>query len=111
MKKFLPVLVLILSGCSALGLATPKGFDQSLAQAYSVHTAVVQATTAAVNSGAITSAEATQVQAQTISSRALLDAAKAAETAGNTAGANSDLTLATAALTALQQYLNSHGSH
>ena len=111
MRKLIPLLLLLLSGCSALGLSTPKGFDQSLAQAYSVHTAVIQATTVALSSGAITSAEATQVQAQAISSRALLDAAKAAENAGNVSGAASDLTLAITALTALQTYLNSHGSH
>jgi hypothetical protein len=67
---------------------------------------VVQAATVAVTNHTITSTEAAQVQTQALSSRALLDAAKAAETAGNTAGANSDLVLATAALGALQQFLN-----
>jgi hypothetical protein len=103
-------LLLTISGCSFFGLATPKGFDQSLAQAYSVHTAVVSATATAVASGAISSAEATQVQTQAISSRQILDLAKTAETAGNTAGAQQNLALALTGLNALQTYLNSRGA-
>ncbi len=111
MKTFLTSLCLtLIVGCTALGLATPKGFDQQLAQAYSIHTAVVSAATTAVTSGAITVPEATEVQKQALSSRMILDAAKQAETAGNTSGAASDLALATAALTALQTFLNSHGA-
>jgi hypothetical protein len=101
------ILVLGLVGCAALGLSTPKGFDQQLASAYGVHSAIVQATTTALSSGAITSTEAQAVQAQALTSRALLDTAKAAETAGNTAGASNNLSLALAGLTALQNYLNS----
>jgi hypothetical protein len=104
--KCLAPFLLLLSGCSALGLATPKSFDQSLANAYGVHTAVVSATATALASGAITSAEAGSVQIQANSARAMLDAAKAAETAGNSTGAQNDLSLAVTALTALQTYLN-----
>lgn len=96
----------LLTACGALGLTAPKGFDQQLAEAYGVDTAVLQAATTALNTKAITAAEATEVNKQAISTRALLDAAKAAEQEGNTKGASSDLALATAALTALQQYLN-----
>lgn len=109
MKLTLMLAVIGLSGCAALGLATPKGFDQQLAQAYGVHTAVLQATTTAVNARSLSSEEAVQVKTQADSARALLDAARAAETTGNTAGANSDLTLAISALTALQTYLNGKG--
>jgi hypothetical protein len=106
MKKFLPVLILVLSGCSALGLATPKGFDQQLATGYGVHTAVVQATTVALTSGSISSIEAEVVQKQALASRQMLDTAKSIETS-NPAGASNDLALATSALAALQSYLNS----
>jgi hypothetical protein len=101
-------MILWVAGCSALGLSTPKGFDQSLAEAYGVHTAVVSATAVAVSTGAISSAEATQVQTQALSSRAILDTAKSLESS-NPAAAQSDLVLATTALTALQTYLNSRG--
>jgi hypothetical protein len=99
-----------LCGCAQLGLATPKGFDQQLANAYGIHTAVVSATATAVTAGSISSADATQVQTMASTSRTLLDTAKAAEGAGDAAGAQRNLTLALSALTALQSYLNTHGS-
>jgi hypothetical protein len=104
--KLALIATLALAGCQALGLASPKGFDQQLAEAYGVHTAVVSATTVAVSAGTISSAEAAQVQTQALSARTLLDTAKSVETSNPTAAAN-DLALATAALTALQTYLNS----
>lgn len=102
----LGLVVTLIVACSALGLATPKGFDQQLATAYGVHTAVANATAVAVSTGALTSGEATQVQTQVLSARALLDTAKAVESA-NPAAASQDLTLAESALKALQTYLNS----
>jgi hypothetical protein len=102
----LTVVTGIVAACSVLGLASPKSFDEQLASAYGVHTAVANAAATAASTHAITLAEAEQVQNQVISSRALLDAAKSAETAGNASGAASDLALATGALTALQTYLN-----
>jgi hypothetical protein len=106
MKLLLSLAVVLMVGCTALGLATPKDFDQSLASAYGVHTAVITAATTALTNGAINSTDAQQVLTQASSARAMLDAAKAAESIGNTAGAQSDLTLASTALTALQTYLN-----
>ena len=102
-------ILIALSGCSALGLNSPQSFDESLAQAYGVHTAVVSATATALTAGSITVAEAKAVETQAQSSRALLDAARAAEAPGGAApslSAQNDLTLAETALTALQTYLN-----
>lgn len=110
MKRFLPLACLFLVACGALGLATPKGFDQQLANAYGIHTAVVSATTTALTAGSITSQDAQTMQGMEQNARTLLDSAKAAETAGNTAGAQQNLALAISALTALQSYLNNHGS-
>jgi hypothetical protein len=101
--------VLLCSGCTALGLATPKSFDQSLAEAYGVHTAVVSAAATALSAGSISSKEAVVVKTQADTSRAMLDAARAVETSNPTQAKN-DLTLATAALSALQAYLNSIGA-
>lgn len=109
MRLLLAGLVAVLTACASLGLATPKGFDQQLAQAYGTHTAVVSATATALGAGSITSDEAIAVQKQALSVREVLDAAKAAETMGNTAGASNDLSLALTGLTALQSYLNAQG--
>lgn len=96
----------LVAACSALGLASPQSFDERLANAYGVHTAVVSATATALTSGAITVAEAQAVESQEASVRALLNAAQSAEQGGNTSGASNDLTLALSGLTALQSYLN-----
>ena len=101
--------VLALAGCASLGLTQPKGFDQSLAEAYGVHTAVLSATATAITAGTLSSADGTAINGMAQNARTLLDSAKAAETAGDAAGAQSKLVLATTALTTLQNYLNSHG--
>ena len=100
-------LLALLAACAALGLAQPKSFDEQLANAYGVHTAIASAAATAVSTGAITAAEGNAIETQVIASRELLDAAKVAEQV-NPSGAQTDLTLATSALTALQTYLNAH---
>ncbi len=107
--QFLLPLLLLLCSCAQLGLTTPKGFDQQLAQAYGIHTAVISATTTALTAGTLSSADAAQVQTIATTSRTLLDTAKAAEIAGDTAGAQKNLVLAMSALQALQNYINAHG--
>ena len=101
---------IVLTGCQSLGLPAPQGFDQQLAQAYGIHTAVVSATATALTAGSISANDAQSVQGLERNARTLLDTAKAAETAGDAAGAQKDLVLATTALTALQAYINAHGS-
>jgi hypothetical protein len=117
-NQWWPILILIamlvlaivsIFGCSTIGLSTPKGFDQQLAEAYGVHTAVLSATATAVTTGAISSAEAGIVQAQAVKARELLDTSKAIEQV-NPAGAANDLQLATTALVALQTYLNNQAA-
>ena len=105
--KYLTLITLLgLVGCKTLGLATPSSFDEQLANAYGVHTAVVTATANAITTGLISSTEGTQVQTQALSARAMLDTAKSIETS-NPTGASNDMTLAVTALTALKSYLNS----
>jgi len=112
MRRRLPLslILILLCSCSSFGLTTPKGFDQQLANAYGIHTAVMSATTTALNAGSISSADAEHVQSIASTSRTLLDSAKTAETAGDAAGAQKNLALAMSALQALQTYLNAHGS-
>lgn len=96
----LVLVVVCLAACATLS------FDEELASAYTAHTAVVNAATQAVTAGTLSSAQGQQVLTMAQSSRALLDAAKAAETAGNAPGASSELALASSALSALQTFVN-----
>ena len=100
----------LLGGCQVLGITHPLTFDEQLATAYVAHTAVVQAATAAVTAHTITSAQAQKVSDMAVDSRAMLDEAKTLEGIGNTAGASNELSLATAALSALQAYVNNQGA-
>lgn len=90
--------------CSLFG--NPKGFDEQLASAYGVHTAVVSATATALAAGQISAADATAVQTQALTSRQLLDTARSLE-GTNLSTAQGDLTLALTTLTAIQTYLSS----
>lgn len=103
------VLLLMLSACASLGMQPAQTFNQKLAYAIGIHTAVLQATTAAVNAHTLSSSDAQAVLTQADNARTLLDAAAAANTAGDITGATNKLQIATAALTALQSYLNTHG--
>jgi hypothetical protein len=105
-RPFLLPLLLLLSGCTILGITKPLTFDEQLATAYTAHTTVVQAATVAVRAGSLSSSQGDKLSAMANTSRSILDAAKAAETAGNTAGASAQLILATSALTAIQTFLN-----
>jgi len=102
-------LLVMLSACAALGLSTPKGFDQQLAEAYGVHTAVVQTADQSVNAGSLSKEDGKRVYQLAQDSRGVLDAAKAAELAGDQAGAQRNLVLALTGLQALQTFLTSKG--
>lgn len=101
---------LVLTGCAGLATEPAQTFTQKLAYAVGVHTAVLQATTSAVEAGTLGSSDAQSLLVQADQARLVLDAAKAANDAGDTAGANSKLAIALSGLTALQEYLRSHGS-
>lgn len=97
-----------LYGCAALGVAPAQSFDEQLAYAYGVHTAIEESAAAAKTTGALTTAEAQATLKLADQSRALLDSAHVLE-AVNTASAGSELALATGVLTQLQQYLAARG--
>jgi hypothetical protein len=71
---------------------------------------VLQATTSAVTAGTLSTADAEAVLKQADTAKVVLDTAQAANAAGDAAGANSKLAIALTTLTALQDYLRSHGS-
>ena len=106
---FLAGVLIMITACAALGLSAPQGFDQQLAQAYGVHTAVVQTASQSLDSGAMSQEDGRRVYQLAQDSRSVLDAAKAAELAGDQAGAQKNLVLALTGLNALQSFLTSKG--
>lgn len=98
----------ILSACGSLFLA-PKSVTEKVAAAYITHTAVINATTNALNAGDITSQDAEHVLKLATDSRQVLDAAAAALQAGDTKTAEAKVALATTVLLELQAYLREHG--
>lgn len=104
-----PIVLLLLScllAVPALSACTTLSFDETLASGYATYTTVEAAADAAYVAGTLPRDQALQARAMAKDARPFLDAAKAAETAGDTAGASQDLALATSALTALQTYVN-----
>lgn len=97
----------ILFGCASLGLAPAKSFEQKVAYAYGVHTAVLQSAANAVNHKDITPEEGRQVLTLADESRVLLDASRQAFHIGDIDTANGKLMLATSILSQLQAYLRS----
>jgi len=99
--------LLLIAGCAELGLAPADTFDKKLAYAYGVHTAVVKATTSALDAKTLKSTDAEQVASLSAQSRTLLDGALAASKTGDITTANGKLLLATNILEQLQAYLRS----
>lgn len=110
MKSYLKVLwiALFIGGCSSLGLAPAQTLDQKIEYGYAGVTAVLQAIPPAIQSGVLSSATATKANNLALQVKTLLDAARTVETTSPSSALN-DLNLATAALTAVQQYLIANG--
>lgn len=98
--------MIALSGCQSLGLAPAKTFDSQLAYAYGTHTAVLNATASAVSAKTLSRDQGQKILSLSDQAKTLLDTARAAETAGDSAGATKNLTLALSVLSSLQTYLN-----
>lgn len=110
MKKILIALVFLLPlmGCQSLGLTTPLTLDQQLAYATGAVTAALNTIAQATTAGTLSSANATKANQMVLQAQTILVSAHSMETT-NASGAANDLALATAALTAVQQYLTANG--
>lgn len=110
-SKFFAILAMcmMLTACAQVGLAPAETFDQKLAYGYSTLAAVRISSADALKTGAITVSDAKQALVITDTARASLDAASAANGAGDVSTAIGKLQAATALLTQLQQYLQSKG--
>jgi hypothetical protein len=104
----LAAVVLSLGACSALGLTTPKTLDEKLAYGYAGVTTALNTIASATIAGQLTSTQAVNANTMTLNVQSILDSARALETT-NASSAQTDLTLALAALTAVQQYLTAQG--
>ncbi|SRR5258706_11968572 len=114
MRKLLcpgAALLFLLVACNSLGVMTPQTFNQKLAYAVGVHTAILQSATQAVSSGTLSSSDAEAVLKQADNAKLVLDTAQAANAAGDIKGADNKLGMALVVLNALQSYLNAHGGH
>lgn len=110
MRKLYLSLVLgaLLTGCSTLGFAPAQTTDQKIAYAYAGVTGVLNTIAQATETGVLSSSQAAQANDMALQVKNTLDAARRVEGASPNE-ALQDLNMATAALTAVQQYLNSNG--
>ncbi len=93
-------------GCQSIGLAPAQSLDDRIAYSYGTLSGFRTAAAIAVENGRLANTEGHAVLETTNQIRAILDAAKAATTAGDVATAEGRLTLAVSLLTALQTRLN-----
>ncbi len=100
---------LLLGACASVGVVQPETFNQRLAYAEGVHHAVLDATDSSLNAGMLSSEAAQAVATQADQAEALLNAAKAADAAGDPTTANAKLAIALTALQGLQDYLRAQG--
>jgi hypothetical protein len=89
----------LLSSCATT--TAPQTFNDVYTAALTADDVVVTATTAALEAGYITSAQAAHVQLLTMDAKSLLSAAQVAYAAGNQLAANQDVAAASATLIAM----------
>jgi hypothetical protein len=101
----IPFMLVVLSACGSLGLQPAQSFNDRVAYAFGVHTAVLQSATSAVNFGDITTEEARSLLELSDRARNLIDVARTVHAAGDVEGANQRLALSLSILQELQAYL------
>jgi hypothetical protein len=69
----LAALCWLLAACSTLGIITPVSFDERMAAAYTLNTAIRDGVDASLNAGAVSSDEAQKVLEETRTARSALD--------------------------------------
>lgn len=103
LSSLLPLL-LLLSACTALGIAPADTFNKKELAAINTVDAVVQSTSTLLAAGQITSADAQQVHDQAVNLKAGLEIADQIHSSNPAAG-DDKLAATIAGLTALQSYL------
>lgn len=108
MKKLLIVVVLLVAGCSTLGIPSADTFNKKWLAAQQTDTTVLQTDLALLQAGTISKADAANVEAQADNIKAGLDIARTLYATDQTAG-STKLDSVVIALQALQTYLNAKG--
>ena len=103
----LPLLLLVLSACTALGVATPQTFNEKLVVGYSTVTASRDATATLLSSGKLSAPDAQNLEQQLDNARTGLDLARQIHATNPSVG-DAKLDAVVTGLTALQAYLQSH---
>lgn len=105
MKKLLIVAVLLLAGCSTLGIPSADTFNKKWLAAQTADTTVLQTDLTLLQAGTISKADAANVEAQADNIKSGLDIARTLYATDQTAG-STKLDSVVLALQALQTYLN-----
>jgi hypothetical protein len=106
LSPIIPLLLILLSGCAALGLQPPANLTQKIDNAYGNVTAVVNTAIAGRERGQLTAEEGAFVSDLAKNARVVLQAADALNKVGDTSGAEGRLLLALGILQQLDNYLN-----
>ena len=101
--------VITLEACAALGVSTPKTFNEKLASGYITVTTVRQTTATLLIAQTITKSDAQSLQTQADAARTGLDAAKELQVTANP-GANDKLEVTLQILKSLQIYLETRST-
>lgn len=101
----MPVLLLVLSACAALGLEQPRDFSERKAYADGQVTAFVNTARASFAAGRLSEEDSREALKIAKEASALLDTADLAAGAGDMSQAEDRLSLALAALNRLEAYL------
>lgn len=100
MKLLAMTLLSVLAGCQ-----TQRGFDHKMSDAYSLQKELLRQANGAYDAHTLAYAEALNAVIQAGSTKSLLDAAGAAQAAGNSKLARNDLSLSLGTLRGVQDYL------
>lgn len=109
MRRYTPfyaVLLVMLTACATLGVATPKTFNERLAAAYSTVTAARDTTATLLSANKISAVDARNAQEQLDNARTGLDLARQIHTS-DPAGAQTRLDAIVVGLATLQAFLQS----
>lgn len=101
--------LVVLSGCTQVGLQQPRNISDELAYSYAAITSIRLSTAAALTAGQIKPEAALRIQALSDQARTMLDAAKAAHEVRNDAGATDTLGTAASIIVQLQQLITARG--
>lgn len=101
--------LLVLVGCVTTGTEPPQSFHDRLAYAVGIYKGVERTVEISVENKSMDPSNGDAILKQAETAMVVLETAKAADEAGDVAGADTKLATALVVLNALQSYLNAQG--